>query len=176
LSSWVCCSFACQADFSQTRIRARLSTSSTYPPGAVQSRTEATGRLIEQHYLTADKDNVEAIFTAIGFSFAGSGQNLGISFVRLKDWKNRSGSKNRAPAIVARAMAAFKTVPDGQVFAIVPPAVRDLGTASGFDLELEDRAGLGHDQLVQAQNQLLGMAAHDPLLAGVRPEGTAARS
>jgi len=143
------------------------------PPGAVRSRTEATGHLIEQHYLTVEKNNVEAIFTAIGFSFAGSGQNLGISFVRLKDWKDRGGATNRAPAIVARAMAAFKTVPDGQVFSIIPPAVRDLGTASGFDLELEDQAGLGHDQLVRAQNQLLGLAARDPVLAGVRPEGTA---
>jgi multidrug efflux pump len=143
------------------------------PPGAVQARTEATGRVVEQQYLTADKNNVEAIFTATGFSFAGPGQNLGFSDVKLKDWKNRGGAKNRAPAIVARAMAAFKTIPDGQAFAIVPPAVRDLGTAAGFDLELEDKAGLGHDQLVRAQNQLLAIAATDPLLAGVRPEGTA---
>jgi hydrophobe/amphiphile efflux-1 (HAE1) family protein len=143
------------------------------PPGAVRSRTEAIGGVIEQHYQTAEKDNVDYIFTATGFSFAGSGQNLGLSFVKLKDWKNRSGAKNRAPAIVGRAMAAFKTIPDGQVFSIVPPAVRDLGTASGFDLELEDRAGLGHDQLVQAQNQLLNLAAHDPLVTGVRPNGEA---
>jgi hydrophobe/amphiphile efflux-1 (HAE1) family protein len=143
------------------------------PPGAVLARTEATGSLIEQHYRTVEKDNVDVIFTASGFSFAGSGQNLGLSFVKLKDWKIRRGAKNRAPAIVSRAMAAFKTIPDGQVFAIVPPAVRDLGNASGFDLELEDRAGLGHDQLVRAQNQLLGLAAHDPAVLGVRPNGEA---
>jgi HAE1 family hydrophobic/amphiphilic exporter-1/multidrug efflux pump len=143
----------------------------TLPPGAVQSRTEVAARQVEKHYLSAEKDNVEAIFSATGFSFAGFGQNVGISFVKLKDWKNRGGAKNRAPAIVGRAMAAFRKIPDGQVFAIVPPAVRDLGNASGFDLELEDQAGLGHDQLVQAEYQLLGMAAHDPLLAGVRPNG-----
>jgi HAE1 family hydrophobic/amphiphilic exporter-1/multidrug efflux pump len=142
-------------------------------PGAVQSRTDATGRLVEQHYQTAEKDNVDLVFTASGASFAGFGQNLGISFVKLKDWKSRGGGKNRAPAIVARAMAAFQKIPDGQVFAIVPPAVRDLGNASGFDLELEDQAGLGHDQLVGAQNKLLGMAAADPLLALVRPNGQA---
>jgi HAE1 family hydrophobic/amphiphilic exporter-1/multidrug efflux pump len=141
----------------------------TLPSGASQARTEATARLIERHYLTTEKDNVDAIFSATGFSFAGSGQNVGISFVRLKDWKKRSGAKNRAPAIVNRAMAAFRKFPDGQAYAIVPPAVRDLGTASGFDLELKDEAGLGHDKLVAAQNQLLGMAAHDPLMAAVRP-------
>jgi HAE1 family hydrophobic/amphiphilic exporter-1/multidrug efflux pump len=143
------------------------------PAGAVQARTEATARLVEQHYLRAEKDNVEAIFSATGFSFVGFGQNVGISFVRLKDWKDRHGAKNRGPAIVARAMAAFHSLPDGQVFPIIPPAVRDLGNASGFDLELEDQGGLGHDRLVQAEHQLLGMAAHDPLLAGVRPNGQA---
>jgi hydrophobe/amphiphile efflux-1 (HAE1) family protein len=143
----------------------------TLAPGAVQSRTEATARLVEQHYMTKEKGNVDAIFAASGFSFVGFGQNVGIAFVKMKDWKYRSGAKNREPAIVGRAMAAFRTIPDGQVFPIIPPAVRDLGNASGFDLELEDQAGLGHDRLVQAEHQLLGMAAHDPLLAGVRPNG-----
>jgi hydrophobe/amphiphile efflux-1 (HAE1) family protein len=143
------------------------------PPGAVQARTQAAADLVEKHYLTADKANVDYVFTATGFSFAGSGQNLGIAFVRLKDWKERGAAKNRAPAIVARATTAFQKVSDGQVFAIIPPAIRDLGNASGFDLELEDQAGLGHDQLVKAEGQLLGMAAHDPLLAGVRPNSQA---
>jgi hydrophobe/amphiphile efflux-1 (HAE1) family protein len=143
------------------------------PPGAVQARTEATARLVEKYYLTTEKNNVDAIFSATGFSFAGFGQNVGIAFVRLKDWKVRQGEKNRGPAIVARAMAAFRKVPDGQVFPIIPPAVRDLGNASGFDLELEDQGGLGHERLVQAEYQLLGMAAHDHLLAAVRPNGQA---
>jgi hydrophobe/amphiphile efflux-1 (HAE1) family protein len=141
------------------------------PPGAVQTRTQAAADLVQEHYLTTEKDNVDLIFTATGFSFAGSGQNLGIAFVKLKDWKVRGATKNRGPAIVARATTAFQKVPDGQVFAIIPPAVRDLGNASGFDLELEDVGGLGHDPLVKAEGQLLGMAAHDPLLAGVRPNG-----
>jgi hydrophobe/amphiphile efflux-1 (HAE1) family protein len=143
----------------------------TLPPGAVQARTDAVSRQIEQHYLTAEKGNVEGIFSATGFSFAGSGQNLGMSFVKLRDWKERSGARNRAPAIVARTRKPFAQINDGQVFALIPPAVRDLGTASGFDLELEDQAGLGHGRLVQAEGQLLGMAAHDPVLMAVRPNG-----
>jgi len=145
----------------------------TLPPGAVQSRTDAVARQIENHYLTAEKDNVEGIFSSTGFSFAGSGQNAGMSFVKLRDWKYRGAAKDRAPAIVGRAMAAFSRLPEGQVFATIPPAVRDLGNASGFDLELEDQGGLGHDRMVQAQYQLLGMAAHDPLLMAVRPNGQA---
>jgi hydrophobe/amphiphile efflux-1 (HAE1) family protein len=145
----------------------------TMPAGATQTRTEAVGRLVDDHYLKAEQGNVDAIFTATGFSFTGYGQNVGISFVRLKDWSDRSGAKNRAPAIVDRAMAAFRKFPDGQVFAIVPPAIRDLGNASGFDLELKDEGGLGHDKLVAAQNQLLGMAAQDPLLTAVRPNSEA---
>ncbi len=143
----------------------------TLPAGAVQSRTEAAARAVEAHYLSVEKNNVEAIFSVSGFSFAGFGQNIGISFVKLKDWADRRGAQNRGPAIAGRAMGAFGKISDGQVFAIIPPAVRDLGIASGFDLELEDQAGLGHDQLVQAEHQLLGMAAHDPVLAGVRPNG-----
>jgi len=143
----------------------------TLPPGAVQSRTDSVSHQIEQHYLTTEKDNVEGIFSAEGFSFAGFGQNVGMSFVKLKDWKYRGAAKNRAPAIVGRAMKDFPKINDAQVFALIPPAVRDLGNASGFDLELQDQAGLGHASLVQAQGQLLGMAAHDPLLMAVRPNG-----
>jgi hydrophobe/amphiphile efflux-1 (HAE1) family protein len=143
------------------------------PPGAVQARSDAVARQIEHHFLTAEKDNVEGIFSATGFSFAGTGQNTGMSFVKLRDWKYRGAARNRAPAIVRRAMGAFSRISDGHVFAIVPPAVRDLGNASGFDLELEDQGGLGHDRMVQAQYQLLAMAAHDPLLMAVRPNGQA---
>jgi hydrophobe/amphiphile efflux-1 (HAE1) family protein len=143
------------------------------PAGAAQTRTDVVAKQVADHFLTAEKDNVEAVFTATGYSVAGTGQNEGIAFVKLKDWKYRGAAKNRAPAIVGRAFGTFMKIPDAQVFPIIPPAVRDLGSASGFDMELEDQAGLGHDRLVQAQYQLLGMAAHDPLLAGVRPNGEA---
>jgi hydrophobe/amphiphile efflux-1 (HAE1) family protein len=143
------------------------------PPGAARVRTDAVARQVEHHFLVDEKANVDGMFSVTGFSFAGAGQNLGMAFVKLKDWKYRGAAKNRAPAIVTRAMQAFANIHDGQVFALVPPAVRDLGNASGFDLELEDQGGLGHDRLVQAQYQLLGMAAHDPLLVAVRPNGQA---
>ena len=145
----------------------------TLPPGATQSRTTAVAAAVAHHYLVDEKDTVESVFTASGFSFAGAGQNVGMAFVKLKDWKQRGAAKYRAPAIVKRAMGAFQGIHDGQVFALVPPAVRDLGTASGFDMELEDQAGLGHTALVNAEHQLLGMASQDKILSGVRPNGQA---
>jgi len=143
----------------------------TMPPGAVQSRTDAVALAVEHHYLVDEKANVDGVFAITGFSFAGAGQNVGMVFVKMKDWDQRGAVANRAPAIVGRAMDAFSQINDGRVFALVPPAVRDLGNASGFDLELEDQVGVGHDRLVQAEHQLLGLAAHDPLLAAVRPNG-----
>ena len=141
------------------------------PTGAVEDRTVAVAKQIENYYLTTEKDNIDTVFIVAGFSFAGSGQNQGLAFVHLRDWKERPGAKNRAPAIARRAMAAFSKIRDGMVFVLVPPAVQQLGNSSGFDLELEDRAGLGHGQLTAARNQLLGMASKDPVLSGVRPNG-----
>jgi multidrug efflux pump len=141
----------------------------TLPTGAVQSRTLDVAKQVEHHYMVDEKANVDKVFVVAGFSFAGAGQNLGMSFIHLKDWKERPGARNRAPAIARRAMGVFSRIRDAQVFALVPPAVQELGNTSGFDLELEDIGGLGHDKLVQARNQLLGMAAQDPILSGVRP-------
>jgi multidrug efflux pump len=141
----------------------------TLPVGAEQSRTLAVAQQIEHHFLVDEKANVADMFVVGGFSFSGSGQNVGLSFVLLKDWSQRSGAANRAPAIVGRATAAFSKIRDAQVFALIPPSVPGLGQSQGFDMELEDRGGLGHDGLVKAQNQLLGLAAQDPLLAAVRP-------
>ena len=143
----------------------------TLPPGATQSRSVAVARQIEHHYMVDEKANVQTVFDITGFSFAGSGQNTGMAFVQLKDWKLRGAAKNRAPAIVGRAMGVFSQIRDAQVFAIVPPPVQELGNASGFDLELEDHGGLGHDRFIQARNQLLGLAAHDKVLMAVRPNG-----
>jgi multidrug efflux pump len=121
--------------------------------------------------LVDEKANVATTFVITGFNFGGVGQNLGIAFVKLKDWDERHGAANRAPAIVGRAMAAFAKIRDAQVFAFVPPAVQELGNANGFDMELTDTGGVGHDRLIAARNQLLGMAMHDSKLAGVRPNG-----
>ncbi len=141
------------------------------PTGATQPRTVEVGNQIRNYFFSHEKDNVEGVYTVAGFNFAGAGQNLGQAFVHLRNWKDRPGARNHAPAIAQRAMGAFSKIRDAQVFVLVPPAVQELGNSSGFDLELEDRAGLGHEKLLAARNQLLGMAAQDPLLAAVRPNG-----
>jgi multidrug efflux pump len=143
----------------------------TLPTGAVTSRTAEVVKQIEHHLFVDEKDNVDAGFVVSGFNFGGSGQNLGLGFVHLKDWKDRKGAKNRAPAIAQRAMGAFSKIRDAQVFAFIPPAVQELGNATGFDFELQDQGALGHNALVAARNQLLGMASQDHKLIAVRPNG-----
>jgi multidrug efflux pump subunit AcrB len=141
----------------------------TLPAGATQSRTVAVGKQIEHYFLVSEKGNIQALFTVAGFNFSGNGQNLGQAFLHLSDWKDRPGSRNSATAIAQRATKALsQQVHDGQVYILVPPAVPGLGSSSGFDLQLEDRAGLGHDRLVAAQKQLLALAANDSILSGVR--------
>jgi hydrophobe/amphiphile efflux-1 (HAE1) family protein len=141
----------------------------TLPAGSTQPKTLEVAQSVAKHYLDQEKDNVDFIFAVAGFSYAGSGQNTGMAFTHLKDWSLRKGAKNKAPAIAMRANYAFFPIRDAQVYAIVPPAVQALGNATGFDIEMEDRGNLGHEGLIQARNQLLGLAARDPLLAGVRP-------
>jgi multidrug efflux pump len=143
----------------------------TLPPGAIRTRTEAVGRQVERFYLGPERRNIDGLFTVAGFNFQGNGQNLGQAFIHLADWKDRKGKANHAPAIAQRSMGALSRIRDARIFVLVPPAVQSLGNASGFDFELEDRAGLGHEALVAAYNQLMGMAAKDPLLAGIRPGG-----
>jgi hydrophobe/amphiphile efflux-1 (HAE1) family protein len=104
-----------------------------------------------------------------GFSFSGQGQNAGLAFIKLKDWEERSSAESRAPALVERAMGAFSQYKDAQIFALVPPAVQELGNATGFDLWLVDDVNMGHDKLLAARNQLLGMAMGDKRIAQVRP-------
>ena len=140
------------------------------PPGAIQSRAVAVSRQGEAHFMK-EEPNTRWVFAVNGFSYAGPGQNTGMMFVRLKDWDERKAAKDRAPAIVQRAIGAYSRIRDGQVVALQPPPVNGLGSSSGFDLELVDRAGIGHAALVQARNQLLGMAAKNPALSQVRPNG-----
>lgn len=141
------------------------------PPGASDNRTKAALVTIRDHFLKEEKDNVDAVFTVAGFSFNGQAQNAGFVYVRLKDWSERSGAQNRAQAIVGRAMRAFSSYRDGQIFALLPPAVQELGNATGFDMQLVDTAGIGHAKLLAARNQLLGMAMQSPVLMQVRPQG-----
>ncbi|WP_142846660.1 efflux RND transporter permease subunit [Telmatospirillum sp. J64-1] len=141
------------------------------PPGATLERTMETNKAVEKYFLETEKDNVEGLFTIAGFSFAGRGQNSGMAFVRLKDWSVRQEPEQKPAAIAARAMGALSRIKDAMVFTFMPPSVPGLGNATGFDLQLLDRGGLGHEKLMAARNQLLGMAAQNPLLVGVRPNG-----
>ena len=141
----------------------------TLPAGTTQPETLKVAQGVAQYYLDAEKNNVDFVFAVAGFSFSGSGQNTGIAFTKLKDWSERKGSSNSSVAIANRAMGSFFPMKEAQVFAIVPPSVQELGNATGFDIQMEDRGNLGHDGLMAARNQLLGLAAQNPLLMGVRP-------
>ncbi|RZT09277.1 multidrug efflux pump [Duganella sp. CF402] len=141
------------------------------PTGATQERTLKVIEKVENHFINDEKDAVASVFAVAGFSFSGNGQNSGIAFVRMKDWSERPGAANRVNAIVGRAMGKFSQIKDAMVFAFAPPAVLELGNASGFDLQLQDIGGVGHDALMAARNQMLGMASKSPVLVGVRPNG-----
>ncbi len=158
-------SFLPNEDQGQVLLQAQL------PAGATYERTLKVLDKVQEHLREDEAETVRAYFTLAGFSFAGSGQNVGLGFVPLKDWSERKGKDKSADAVLQRAMAAFSQIRDAQVFAFGPPSVPGLGQAGGFNFFLQDRAGLGHDALMNARNQLLGMAAQDPALAGVRPNG-----
>ncbi|MGL5046203.1 MAG: efflux RND transporter permease subunit [Shewanella sp.] len=136
------------------------------------SSQESTLKVLEQvtdHFLA--EEGVKSVFSVAGFSFAGQGQNMGLAFVSLKDWSEREAPGMDVKSIAGRAMGAFRQIKDAFVFAFVPPAVIELGNATGFDMFLQDKNGQGHDKLLAARNQLLGMAAQNPNLVGVRPNG-----
>ena len=139
------------------------------PQGATLQRTNEVMAKMKEHYL-ADPA-VESVFTASGFSFAGMGQNMGIGFVKLKHWDERPGPGLSAGAVIGRAWGALSQLKDATIYPINLPPIPELGTASGFDVMLQDRNNLGHEKLLQARNMLLGMAAQDPRLAQVRPNG-----
>jgi multidrug efflux pump len=141
------------------------------PAGATQERTIKVIRQLEQHFLEKEAKTVEGVITVAGFSFAGRGQNMGLAFVRLKHWDQRQSKDMKAAAIAGRAMGAFSRFRDGLAFAFSPPAVLELGVANGFDFQLQDRGGLGHEKLMEARNMLLGMAVKNPKLIAVRPNG-----
>jgi hydrophobe/amphiphile efflux-1 (HAE1) family protein len=141
------------------------------PPGAAATRTAEVIKQVEQIYLKSEAGAVDSVFSVAGFSFAGSGQNSGLVFVKLKPWGERRGAALAVDAVLQRVGRAFALIRDAQVFAFAPPPVSELGNASGFDLMLQDRANLGHAALMQARNQLLAMASHEQGLVGVRPNG-----
>ena len=141
------------------------------PVGATQERTLESIAALEKHFLENEPDAVESVFAVQGFSFAGMGQNTGIAFIKLKDWSERTDPELSATAVAGRGMAAMSQVKDAFIFVFAPPAMPELGIATGYSFYLQDRGGQGHDALMAARNQLLGMAAESPVLANVRPNG-----
>ena len=141
------------------------------PAGATTEQTLKVVEKMEHHFLEEQSEAVKSIFTVTGFSFAGSGQNAAIGFVGLKHWDERQRPDLTVGAVAGKAMGYLSTIKEAFVFAFPPPAVVELGTANGFTLFLQDRVGLGHEKLLEARNMFLGMAAQNPVLSGVRPNG-----
>ncbi len=141
------------------------------PSNASQQRTDEVLDRMRAHFEEKEKDTVESVFQISGFSFGGSGQNVGLMFVKLKDWDERKDESQKVTAIAGRAMAAFSQYKDANAYAFPPPAVPELGIADGFDVFLQATAGQTHEEIIQVRNQFLGMANGHPDLTMVRPNG-----
>jgi multidrug efflux pump len=139
------------------------------PPGATQERTLAVMQQAEQFVLK--QPETQSMVSVLGFSFSGQGQNAALAFVTLKDWHERPNPNQSADALAGRTMGALMGVRDAFIFALNPPPIPELGAASGFTFRLQDRGGAGHEALINARNQLLGMASQSKILAQVRPDG-----
>ena len=158
---------ACLPDEDQGSLFAQIQ----LPAGSSQEETLKVIAQVEKYFLEEEKDAVDSLLTVAGFSFAGNSQGSGMAFVRLKDWSQRKDPSLKVQAVASRAMREFSKIRNAMVFAFVPPAIMELGNATGFDFQLQDRAGLGHDALIAARNQLLGMAGAEKDLTAVRPNG-----
>src|SRR5690606_37082289 len=141
------------------------------PAGSTAERTQKTIDGVREYLLKEEGDVVNSVFTITGFNFAGRGQNSAMAFIGLKPWDQRTGEGQDVASLAQRAQERFSTFRDAMVFAFAPPAVMELGNATGFNFFLQDRAGVGHDALMAARNQFLGLASQHPMLAGVRPNG-----
>jgi multidrug efflux pump len=139
------------------------------PDGATDQRTGEVLRQVEDYF--SQQEEIEHYFTVAGFSFTGRAQNSGLAFLRLKPWEERKGREHHVQQIIQRGLMNLGGIKDAMVFPLNPPAIPELGTSSGFDFWLQDVGGVGHEALMAARNQVLGMAADNPILAGVRPQG-----
>jgi multidrug efflux pump len=139
------------------------------PPGATQERTLSVMKQVEGFMLK--QPEVQSMVGVLGFSFSGQGQNSGLAFVTLKDWDERKGAGQGADALAGRAFGALSGIRDAFIYPLSPPPIPELGNASGFTFRLQDRSGAGHEALINARNQMLGMAGKSKLLAQVRPDG-----
>ncbi|HOD35739.1 MAG TPA: efflux RND transporter permease subunit [Syntrophales bacterium] len=141
------------------------------PANSTLEQTQEVVTRVREYFLEHEKEAVESVMTICGISFSGRVQNSGMAFAKMKDWALRDRPELKVSAVAGRAMAEFSRIRNARVFAFAPPAVVELGQAKGFDFQLLDRGGLGHLRLMEARNQLLGMAAQDPVLTKVRPNG-----
>ncbi|MDX2234153.1 MAG: efflux RND transporter permease subunit [Hyphomonadaceae bacterium] len=141
------------------------------PAGASAERTSAVLRQVEDYYRTEESETIESYFSIAGFSFAGVGQNQGLMFVQLKDWSERTEPAKRASAVVGRAFGALSQIRDGDVFPVLPPAVTELGNATGFDMQLINQSNMPREQFIAARDQLLALAGENRNLMQVRPNG-----
>lgn len=141
------------------------------PAGSTAERTQQTVDAMREYLLKEESDVVQSVFTVTGFNFAGRGQNSAMAFIGLKPWSERTAEGQDVASLAQRAQQHFSTFRDAMVFAFAPPAVMELGNATGFNFYLQDRAGVGHDVLMNARNQFLGLAAQHPALMAVRPNG-----
>jgi multidrug efflux pump len=139
------------------------------PAGATRERTQLAVEEAEDFFMA--QPQVKEVISVLGFSFFGSGQNAAIMFVPLKPWDERKGAENSASALAGKAMGALSGSQHAMMFSLSPPAIQELGNSSGFNLRLQDRSGLGYQKLLEARNQLLGMASQSKAVVGVRPEG-----
>ena len=140
----------------------------TLPAGASVTRTLEVAKSVEKHFLEKEKNNVAAMFTISGFNFSGSGQNAGMAFVALKDWKERKGVDNRADSIASRATGSLSTIRDAQIFSLNPPSIQGLGQSGGFEFQLQSNAGTNRATLKQLRDQLLASARSDATISAVR--------
>jgi len=141
------------------------------PPGATVDRTQRALDEVQRYLREEESGVVASVFTITGFNFSGRGQNAGMAFVRLRHWSERPDAAQRVQALTGRIMARFSGYRDAMIFGFAPPAIIELGNATGFTFQLLDQSGHGHAALMAARNQLLGLAAQSPVLVAVRPNG-----
>ncbi|WP_405423650.1 multidrug efflux RND transporter permease AcrD [Pantoea stewartii] len=151
--------------------RGMILTQVQLPAGSSMDQTSAVVAKVEKYYLTKEKDNVLSVFSTIGSGPGGNGQNVARLFIRLKDWGDRPGADRTSFAIIKRAGKAFKHINEAMVIASSPPAITGLGSSSGFDLEIQDHGGIGHNKLMAMRDMLLDKASKDTLLSRVRHNG-----
>lgn len=138
--------------------RGMFTTSIQLPSGSTQQQTLKVVEKVEKYYFTHEKDNIMSVFSTVGSGPGGNGQNVARMFVRLKDWDARDPTTGSSFAIIERATKAFNQIKEARVFASSPPAISGLGSSAGFDMELQDHAGAGHDALMAARDQLIELA------------------